>query len=386
MSSKSAHFLVLAVIFLVTLGVVMLFSTSAFSNERAGDIYYDVKRQFAWMGLASLVCVVLAVMDYHWLQRGAMLWYVLAAVLLTCCFLPMVGENINGASRWVSLKAAGLRGLRFQPSEMAKMAAIIFVAAWYAKRSEEEAGTFIEGFLKPLAMIGLLVVLIGAEVDLGTAALLCAVSLGMMFAAGASMRWLAATGGFSLLALAALVVAIPNRFERLMAFLHLEERKADFGLQQWRALLALGSGGVSGLGLGSGRQKMLYLPFAHTDFIFPMVGEELGLPFTLLIVFFFMVILVSGCVIALHAPDRFGRLLALGIVMMITLQAILNIGVTTAVLPNKGLPLPFVSYGGSNLLCCFAGIGILLNIYRQGLHVRDDRFPKIMRAKVTPRL
>ena len=156
-----------------------------------------------------------------------------------------------------------------------------------------------------------------AEVDLGSAALLSTVALGMMFVAGASARWLAAVGGLGFAGLAALVVAIPNRFERLMAFLNLAEHKTDFGLQQWRALMAFGSGGMTGLGLGNGRQKMLYLPFAHTDFIFPMVGEELGLPFTLLIVFLFVVILVAGCVIALHAPDRFGRLLACCFVPMV---------------------------------------------------------------------
>jgi cell division protein FtsW len=151
-------------------------------------------------------------------------------------------------------------------------------------------------------------------------------------------------------------------------------------------LIAWGSGGMEGLGLGNGRQKMLYLPYAHTDFIFPIIGEELGLRFSLLVIFLFVVIIVCGILIALHSKDRFGLLLGCGVVSLLALQAAVNIGVTTSLLPNKGLPLPFISYGGSNLVACMFGIGLLLNIYRQGILEPPHKKPVAMRVRITPRI
>jgi cell division protein FtsW len=173
---------------------------------------------------------------------------------------------------------------------------------------------------------------------------------------------------------------------RLLAFLHPENYKQDAGLQQMQALIAWGSGGMEGLGLGHGRQKMLYLPYAHTDFIFPMIGEELGLRVSLVVVFLFIVIIVCGMMIALHAKDRFGMLLGCGIVTLLALQAAVNIGVTTSLLPNKGLPLPFISYGGSNLAACLFGVGILLSIYRQAKLEPGNTKRITMQARMTPRI
>jgi cell division protein FtsW len=173
---------------------------------------------------------------------------------------------------------------------------------------------------------------------------------------------------------------------RLAAFLDPERFKQDAGLQQMQALIAWGSGGMEGLGLGNGRQKMLYLPYAHTDFIFPIIGEELGLRVSLLVVLLFVVIIVCGMMIALHAKDRFGLLLGCGVVSLLALQAAVNIGVTTSLLPNKGLPLPFISYGGSNLAASLFGIGLLLNIYRQGILEPLDKKRTTMPARMTPRI
>src|SRR5437870_9515123 len=173
---------------------------------------------------------------------------------------------------------------------------------------------------------------------------------------------------------------------RLSAFLHPQHFQEDAGLQQMQALIAWGSGGMEGLGLGNGRQKMLYLPYAHTDFIFPMIGEELGLRISLLVVFLFIVVIVCGIVIALHAKDRFGLLAASGVVCLVALQAAVNIGVTTSLLPNKGLPLPFISYGGSNLVACLFGVGLLLNIYRQGILELPPVKRAAMHARVMPRI
>jgi cell division protein FtsW len=173
---------------------------------------------------------------------------------------------------------------------------------------------------------------------------------------------------------------------RLAAFMDPQRFKEDAGLQQMQALIAWGSGGMEGLGLGNGRQKMLYLPYAHTDFIFPIIGEELGLRFSLLVVFLFVVIIVCGTLIALHAKDRIGLLLGAGVVSLLALQAAVNIGVTTSLLPNKGLPLPFISYGGSNLAASLFGIGLLLNIYRQGVLEPVNKKRTALQMRTTPRI
>ena len=238
----------------------------------------------------------------------------------------------------------------------------------------------------PLAIVGLLAGLILGEVDLGTTALLGAAAFVVMFVAGANPLLL---GIMSLTALGAILIVatqISERMGRLSAFLHPQNFKEDAGLQQMQALIAWGSGGMEGLGLGNGRQKMLYLPYAHTDFIFPIIGEELGLRVSLLVIFLFVVIIVCGIMIALHAKDRFGLLLGCGIVSLLALQAAMNIGVTTSLLPNKGLPLPFISYGGSNLVTCMFGIGLLLNIYRQGILEPPHKNRATMHARVTPRI
>ena len=168
---------------------------------------------------------------------------------------------------------------------------------------------------------------------------------------------------------------VPERMDRFLAFLDLENEKhsQNEGYQQAQGLIALGSGGVDGLGLGNGRQKMLYLTYAHTDFIFPIIGEELGMKWTLLVVFLYLLLFISGLCIVMNAKDRFGMLMGFGIIVAIALQAIVNLGVTTALLPNKGMPLPFVSYGGSNLMMCLLGVGILINVYRKGKPAEDEK-------------
>src|SRR5213075_2147564 len=208
----------------------------------------------------------------------------------------------------------------------------------------------------------------------------------VMFVAGTNPLWLGMISFAGLGGLLIVASRISERMGRLSAFLHPQNYKEDAGLQQMQALIAWGSGGMEGLGLGNGRQKMLYLPYAHTDFIFPMIGVELGLRVSLLVVFLFIIIIVCGMMIALHAKDRFGMLLGCGIVSLLALQAAVNIGVTTSLLPNKGLPLPFISYGGSNLAACLFGIGLLLNIYRQGVLEPAKKKSAVIRARTTPRM
>ena len=380
MHRKSAYILFLAVLGLLVIGIVMLFSTSAFARGSHGDIYFFIRRQAIWFGIGLVVCTFAALVDYHFWQRTWWLWFALALVALALCYFPHIGMRINGSRRWV-----GLGPVTFQPSELAKLAAIFFLAAWFT-RHEKAGGNLLSGFVLPLAIVGLLAGLILGEVDLGTTALLGTTAFVVMFVAGANPLLL---GIMSLAALGALLIVatqISERMGRLSAFLHPQNFKEDAGLQQMQALIAWGSGGMEGLGLGNGRQKMLYLPYAHTDFIFPIIGEELGLRVSLLVVFLFVVIIVCGIMIALHAKDRFGLLLGCGVVSLLALQAAMNIGVTTSLLPNKGLPLPFISYGGSNLVACMFGIGLLLNIYRQGILEPPHTKRATMHARVTPRI
>jgi cell division protein FtsW len=376
---KSAYLLVLAVMTLLVLGIVMLFSTSAFARDSHGDPYYFVKRQAIWLGIGMIALLIAARVDYHFWQKTWWVWLAAATALLALCFVPPIGMKINGSHRWVNLRL-----LSFQPSELGKLASVIFLAYWFS-RYQADAHRFFKGFVIPMAVVGLVMTLIMAEVDLGTTALLGATMFAMMFVAGTSMLYilplaLAGVGGILIVA-----TRMEERLGRLMAFLYPERFPDDF-YQQLQGLIAFGSGGVDGLGLGNGRQKNGFLPFAHTDFILPMVGEELGLRVTLLVVFAYLVILMCATIIALRARDRFGMLLGFGIVILLALQAAVNIGVTTAILPNKGLPLPFISYGGSNLVMCLLGIGILINIYRQGDTERRMAMPARLRVRATPRL
>jgi cell division protein FtsW len=380
MHRKSAYILFLAVLGLLVIGIVMLFSTSAFAKDSHGDVYFFIKRQAIWFGVGLLICIFAALIDYHLWQRTWWLWFALALVILALCYVPHIGMRLNGSRRWI-----GLGLVTVQPSELAKLAVIFFLAAWFA-RYEKTDRKLLLGFVVPLAIISLPAALVLGEVDLGTTALIGTTAFVVMFVAGASPLWLAVISLTGVGGLLLIATRISERMGRLAAFLHPQHFQDDAGLQQMQALIAFGSGGMEGLGLGNGRQKMLYLPYAHTDFIFPIVGEELGLRFSLLVVFLFVVIIVCGTMIALHAKDRFGLLLGSGVISLLALQAAVNIGVTTSLLPNKGLPLPFISYGGSNLVACMFGIGLLLNIYRQGILEPPNKKQTTMRARITPRI
>ena len=380
MRRKSAYILFLAVLGLLVIGIVMLFSTSAYARDSHGDVYFFIRRQAIWVGIGLLACIFAALVNYHFWQKTWWLWFAVALAALAVCYIPHIGMRINGSRRWV-----GHGPITFQPSELAKIATIFFLATWFARREKPDSSV-LSGFIIPLAIISVPAALVLGEVDLGTTALIAATAFVVMFIAGTNPLLL---GGLAFAALGGLILVatqISERMGRLSAFLHPQNYKDDAGLQQMQALIAWGSGGMDGLGLGNGRQKMLYLPYAHTDFIFPIIGEELGLRFSLLVVFLFVVIIVCGIMIALHARDRFGLLLGSGIISLLALQAAVNIGVTTSLLPNKGLPLPFISYGGSNLAACMFGVGVLVNIYRQGILEPPPVKRATMNAKVTPRI
>lgn len=441
MQRNSIYLLLISVVSLVILGIVMLFSTSAFAQDSHGDIYYFVKRQLLWLVIGVVLCVATSLIDYHWWRRTWGIWFGIALLLLALCFVPHLGMRINGSWRWLNLRVAV-----FQPSEFGKIATVFFMAWWFSREEVEPTqtfhtpsaatcgnsmtatldsksssnsmfsysrrlisssasqhelrassrnevykisgpGGFLQTLLIPLAVIMLPMGLIGAEVDLGTTALIGVTSLVMMFVGGTRGLYLFPILGGGIAGLIGIIHLIPERAARMMTFLHPESDKLGKGLQQWQALIAFGSGGVEGLGLGEGRQKMLYLPYAHTDFIFPMIGEELGLRATWGVIFCYLMILLCGGLIAANARDRFGKLLAIGFLFLISLQAVVNIGMTISLLPNKGMPLPFISYGGSNLAACLFMVGILVNIHRSGLPlVLNEERPVTLTSRVMPRI
>ena len=372
--SRNAIMVCIAACLLMMLGLVMLASTSVWIPE--GEEYSLLIRQAGFLGFGLIASGFLAYSDYKRLRKWAWPIYGLAVSLLVLCYVPGIGKEVNGETRWLQLG-----GVTFQPSEPAKIALMIGLAAWFAHR-QAEVKTFRKGFLYPMAILGGLVGLIFFEKDMGTSAGLAAAGIALMYVAG-TRKWFlfgSCLGGLGVLA--AFVYTNANRWNRIMAFMNPDDPEAQRGFfyQQYRALLAFGNGGVDGLGLGNGAEKHGYLPFAHTDFIFPMVGEELGLWFSLGTVFCFALIAAYGIAIAARCTDLFGRLLAAGLTCTIVVPAMMNIGVTTAVLPNTGLPLPFVSYGGTNLVFTMATIGLLISIHRSTITL-SPRGERVLLAK-----
>ncbi len=357
--NKAAITLLVIMLMLLTIGVVMLFSTSAlYARDKYGDQRYLLKRQLAWMLVGGAGCVMAARVPYPKLRGVCTGVLAVSAIMLVLVLIPHIGLKVGGSRRWL-----GLGSMRFQPSELGKLALIVWLAHWLAKE-KRRLGKFGRGFAVPMGVVGCLLVLVLAEPDFGSTALLASVSFALMFIAGVRLRYLVPTiftgaGGF-----VALMIHNPERSRRLMAFLDLEKYKQGAGYQVWQAILAFGSGGFNGLGLGNSRQKMFYLPEAHTDFIFPIVGEELGLVGTIGILLAFALLVACAVIIALRASDLFGQYLGMGIALLIAMQALINVGVVTAWLPTKGLPLPFISFGGSNLVLNMVAVGLLLNIFR----------------------
>lgn len=342
--------LVACVAALLALGTVMLYSSPVGAPL--------LSRQLLWCAIGSVVCVVLMRVDYAHLKKFA--WPLLGVtfLLLALVLIPQIGTWRGGARRWFNLGF-----MLFQPSELAKLAVII-VLAYYGDVYRKKMPEFVRGLVRPAAFILPLLILIFLEPDYGTTVLVAAVAAVMLLVAGA--RWKLVTL-LALIGMAAIAFSIRHntvRMERILAYLNPEDYKNTTGYQSWQAMLALGSGGVTGVGLGDGRQKLGYVPENHTDFMLSNIGEELGLVATLGVVFTFVALMICGIYIAWHARDHFGYLLAIGVTFLIGLQAFINIGVVTSALPNKGLPLPFLSYGGSSLVMMLAAIGLLLSVAR----------------------
>jgi len=339
---------------LLSLGMVMLYSSSM---TQVGAHYLIM--QLIWCALGLVLCVGAAAIDYRWLKKIAWPLLGVAIVLLALVIAPHIGRKINGAKRWFSLGPVNL-----QPSEMAKLA-LILALAWYGDRFQRKMPTFKRGILTPGIFIVPVLALIFVEPDRGSTILLASVCGGMLLLAGVQFKFILPPVVLAVTGLAWSLWHDPMRRERILAFLHPEKYKNGVGYQSWQAMIALGSGGWTGLGLGNGRQKLGFVPEHHTDFILSIIGEELGLITTLLVVLTFVIFVICGLYIAGRARDTFGLLLASGLTLLIGLQAAINIGVVTSALPNKGLPLPFISYGGSNLLAMLTCVGLLLSVARQ---------------------
>lgn len=344
--------LVSCVCALLGLGIVMLYS----STTQAGTKYLLL--QLCWGGLGLVGCAVAACIDYRHLKKIAPALLVVAVIFLILVLIPHVGIWHKGARRWL-----GFKGVAFQPSETAKFALIIFLA-WYCDRFQRRMTEFRRGLAIPGAIILFVLALIFVEPDRGTTILLTAVSGCMLVVAGVRV-WYAippAIAGGTWLAYS--LMHDPMRLKRIMAWLHPEENRDGVGYQAYEALIALGSGGIFGLGLGDSRQKLGFIPEHHTDFILSIIGEELGLVATLGVLLAFIILVLCSTIIARRASDMFGMLLASGITFLIGFQAFINIGVVTSTLPNKGMSLPFISYGGSNLTMMLVSIGMLLSVSR----------------------
>lgn len=339
---------------LLALGFVMLYSCSM--ADKGAQL---LLKQLMWGGVGLVPFLAVAAIDYRLLKRAAWPVYILAVFLLLLVLVPHVGIYVKGARRWLPLGP-----FTFQPSELAKLALVLWMA-WYCERFQRQIGGFKRGIIIPGFFVAVLLGLIFVEPDRGTTILLAAVSGTMLLIAGVRLLYFVPPMLAGLAALGLSLWHDPMRIKRIFGWLYLEEHKSGVGYQAYQAMLALGAGGWTGLGLGNGRQKLGFVPEQPTDFILSAIGEELGLVFTLGVVVAFVLIMVCGVCIARRAPDPFGMFLGSGVTFLIGLQAFINIGVVTSALPNKGLPLPFISYGGSNLVAMLTCVGILLSIARQ---------------------
>jgi len=338
---------------LLALGLVMLYSSSM---TQVGAHYLML--QLIWCAFGFVLCVTATTLDYQWFKKFAWPVFIVALILLVLVLVPHMGRKINGARRWFDF-----HGVRFQPSELAKIALIIMLA-WYGDRYQRQMQNWKRGIVLPGILIALVLGLVFIEPDRGTTILLAAVSGALLIIAGVHWRHIFVPAAVGAAGLAVSIWHDPMRMKRIFSWWDLEQHKDGVGYQAYQAMIALGSGGWTGLGLGNGRQKLGFVPEHHTDFIFSIIGEELGLVATLLVVIAFVIVAICGIYIALNARDPFGCLLALGVTLLISLQAAINIGVVTSALPNKGLPLPFISYGGSNLLAMLTCVGILFSVAR----------------------
>lgn len=353
------RWLILPLAVLLALGTVMVYSSSAvYAAEKLGNAAYYLKRHLFALALGTAALYGAYRLGYQRLARFAYPALLACLLLLVLVLIPGLGSRAGGSSRWLKLA-----GFSLQPAELVKPVFVLYLA-YSLTRKKEKIRAFGQGFLPHLVVCGALVMLLLMQPDFGTAAVLALVMFLMLFTAGTRMRYLVASALVALPLVYGLVAGSEYRMRRLLAFLDPWSHRFDVGYQISESLMGFGSGGVLGVGLGAGRHKLFFLPAAHTDFIFSLVGEELGFLGALAVLALFGLLVWRGLRVALRSPDLFGGYLAFGLTLLLGLQAMVNIAVVTGLLPTKGLTLPFFSYGGSSLVSALATVGLLLSVSR----------------------
>ena len=356
LNRDSQHLLIITTI-LLCIGIVMIYSASScYAYEQYNDSSYYLKRHLVHFTCGLLLAGFFLKRDYKGLKKYAKVLLAVSLVGLVLALLPGIGHEAGGAKRWVKLGFIG-----FQPSEFAGFFMIVYIAD-ILDRKQPVIRNFMQGFMPPLMILGFSVLLILLQPDLGSSVCILSVGLIMMFVAGVNMAYFFPFLIPAVPVLYFLIFKVAFRLRRIASYLDPWSDTQGAGFQIIQSFLALGSGGILGLGLGCSRQKLFYLPQAHTDFIFSIIGEEMGLLGTLSIVALFVAFVWIGIQISIKAKDLFGRFLALGITASIGLKAVINIAVTTGAIPTKGLPLPFISYGGTALIFSIVAVAILINI------------------------
>jgi len=351
--------LFLTVVCLLAIGIVMVYSSSEVTSYfKTGDSFYYLKKQLLWATIGLGTMTLLLNFDYWKLRRLVLAGLIISFTLLVAVLIPGVGKVVNGAQRWINLGF-----FAFQPSEIIKLSLVLFTA-YGLSLQREKVRSFAKGVLPYLLVLGAACGLILAQPDLGTAMAAAGTVYIMLFAAGTQGKHLAFLGIGGVAAIAVAIVLAPYRLKRFLAFLDPFADPQGSGFHIIQSLYALGSGGFFGLGLGESRQKFFYLPEQHTDFIYAIIGEELGFIGASLVILLFILFVWRGFKIAITSPDPFASLLAVGLTSMIGLQAAVNIGVVTGSMPVTGIPLPFISFGGTSLVFTLIGVGVLLNISR----------------------
>jgi cell division protein FtsW len=349
--------LLCAVLSLVSLGLVMVYSASAvMAQDKLGDSLYFLHRHLLAAGIGVVAMAVGMKVGWRRLARLAYPLLLVTLVLLVLVLIPGIGTTVGGARRWIRLPGFGL-----QPAEVAKFAWVVYLSYSLAKKREKVA-TFSVGFLPHLLLCGVLVGLCMLQPDFGSSVLLVFLLFALLFAAGTKVSYLVGSVLLALPLAYAAIATSPYRMKRVLAFLDPWAHRHDIGYQVAESLMSIGSGGLTGLGLGDGRQKLFFLPEAHTDFIFAIIGEELGLLGVAVLVGLYALIIWRGIRASLAAPEAFGTYLGLGLTSIIAVQAAVNMCVAMGLLPTKGLTLPFVSYGGSSLVVLMGAAGVLLSL------------------------
>jgi cell division protein FtsW len=361
---RTTSLFIAIVLILVTIGVLILASASSAKYE---DATYFVKRQLIWLALAFCAATVAARVDYRKYQLLAVPFAACSVLTLILVRIPGIGHEINGSWRWFKIGP-----LTVQPSEIAKLA-IIILFSWWLARNQRRIDELKRGILIPFALLACFALPIIVEPDFGTTMLVSAVAVCMMFLGGASIGPMLLIGLSGLLGIIVMIFQNPERMSRILAFLNPQKYEQDKAYQLINSWRAFAGGDLWGVGFGNSMQKYNYLPEAHTDFIFPIIGEELGLIASLIVVLMYIVLFALGLRIAFNARDDFGRFIAYGITLMISVQAIINFAVVTGCVPTKGLALPFISYGGSSLVISGVMIGILVNIAHSSMHAPSKR-------------